>query len=354
MSDEVKSLQTQLKSIQAELARVTKTAKENEALSAKTVKDLTDKHETALSAQTAEMAATVKKMERTIENLRENLKEKRQEKELSEGVLNPPNPAQTDDTSFHNQFRILQQQLLSLADPSKKEEVLQSSALAAMTLQDSDDITRATAKVLKNKKFDLPLSDSVSLTEVQENPYIYLAIMHPKQELDLELAASKANTIILGLAARYNFHSSNLIEEVTRLITGIPTTMKALTTAKTSAKGMFDCLLPTLETIAAKLDIMQKRDHDRKNPQRGGRRGGGGGPGGRGGGGWRRRGNGRGGGGHRYNNNNQSNQHNYGYNNYNNYNQQSQQDQEHYEQEENPPKRAKKGQGVRGRGGRGY
>ena len=297
---QLRALQALFKEKELELERVRGLAKTNEAAAAARVKDLSEQ----LSRKDQEHQQVVLELKEKSSKIPPTIPA-----DPSAGAPSDQPLASQTERSLANSLTILRNQVISLADPAKKEEMLQQSALSVMTLQDSDDMYRATAKVGKNKKFELPLSLNPALTEVQENPFLLPLILHPVTDFDHDAAQQRAATVTLGLSGRYHIHSSNIVAEITNLITGMPLTLKLLSQSKTTAKGIFECLLPTLEAIAAKILIMQKRDNDRKM----GRGGRGDGRGGRGAGG--RRGGLRGGrfGRQQYGNQYPFNRYNHGY-----------------------------------------
>jgi len=270
----LEALQTQLNVKQKELDALRTTAKSNEDQAKTTVQQLVDTHKSEITTRDAQLA----KQQQEIADLQKLLSLKTPPSNPTGSstsglpATEAPTSVQTEAT-LANSLAILRNQVISLADPAKKEEMLQQNALSVMTLQDSDDMYRVTAKVGKNKKFELPLSLNPALTDVQENPYLLPLILHPLAEFDHDAAQQKAATVTLGLSGRYHVHSSSIVAEVTNLITGMPLTLKLLAQAKATAKGIFESLLPTLEAIKAKISIMQKRDNDRKTGRGGGRGG---------------------------------------------------------------------------------
>lgn len=222
--------------------------------------------------------------------------------------------------------------MLSLSDPAKNQELIQANALAAIMITDADTIQRATAKLCKKKKIEVPMSMNPALPDVQNNALLYIAVLFPNEQFNYSEACQRAATITLGLAARYNLYTSGIVAEATTLITGIPQTLQALHAGGTKTKGIFDVLMPTLETVQKKIEVMEKRLKERQ--QRGGNQGRGNGS--------RRRG-----GGYRYNG------YRHPYHNYGPY-QHGQHNHEEEPQHEQEQPEAKRGRvRERGRGGRG-
>ena len=75
--------------------------------------------------------------------------------------------------------------------PRRRRGAPAERSIGDAMIQDSDDVYRATAKVGKNEKFELPLALNPALTEVQENPFLLPLILHPLIEFDHDAAQSK-------------------------------------------------------------------------------------------------------------------------------------------------------------------